>query len=111
MHRRITLATPEFLSQLDLSWLTSTLVLLHGLGKDFATDALSQLTTRAHVCEGRENNFRQLHTSWLTSLGLSAVVRGLDVSEPNLIPDGTPRKVISPIAYFMANCGEDLGSQ
>ena len=40
--------------------------------------------------------------------GLSAVVRGLDVPGRKLIPNRTPRKVISPIAYFMANSGLDL---
>jgi len=63
------------------------------------------------VREGRENNFHQSHTSWLTLPGLSAVVRGLDVPGRKLIPNRTPRKVISPISYFMANSGLDFHAQ
>lgn len=100
--RRSTLATYKFFSQLNLSWLTSILVPPRGPGKDLVADALSRPTTRAHGCERRENNFCQLHTSWLTSLGLSALVRGSDVSGCILIPNRLPRKAISPIAYFQA---------
>lgn len=59
----------------------------NGLGKDLVTDVLLQPTTRAHACEGRENNFWQLHTSWLTLLRLSAVVRGVEVPGRKLIPN------------------------
>ena len=60
------------------------------------------------MCEVRENNFCQLHTSWLTSLGLPAVVRGLDVTGRRVNLNRTLRKMISPIACFMANSGMDL---
>lgn len=60
------------------------------------------------MCEVRENNFCQLHTSWLTSLGLPAVVRGLDVTGRRLHLNRTLKKIFSPIAYFMANNGMDL---
>jgi len=41
----------------------------HGPRKDLAADALLPPTTRERRREARENNFRQLHTSWLTLLG------------------------------------------
>jgi hypothetical protein len=84
---RATLATYEFFSQLNLSWLTSITVPPNGLGKDLVTDVLSQPTTREHMCEGRENNFCQLHISWLALLRLSAVVRGIEVAGRKLIPN------------------------
>jgi len=65
-------------------------------------------TTRVHVCEGRENDFHQLHTSWLTLLWFFAVIRGLDVPGRKLIPNRTPRQQISPMAYFVANSVADL---
>ena len=71
-------------------------------------DALSPPTTRAHVCEMRENNFCQLHTSWLTSLGPSAVVRGLDLPGRVFRLNRTLKRIFSPIAYFMANSGMEL---
>lgn len=79
------------------------MVLLHGRGKDLVEGAVSLPMTRAHLSEGRENNFCQSHTSWLTSLGLSAVVRGIDVPGRKVIPE----QRISPIAYFMANTVAD----
>jgi len=106
--QRSTLATYEFFSQLNHSWLTSILVPSHGPRKDLVADALSRPTTGAHVYEERENNFCQLRTSWLTSLGLSAVVRGLDMPGCILSPNRMLRKMISPIAYFMPNSGIDL---
>jgi hypothetical protein len=39
------------------------------------------------MCEGRENNFCQLHISWLALLRLSAVVRGIEVAGRKLIPN------------------------
>lgn len=71
-------------------------------------DALSPATTRAPECKVREDNFCQLHTSWLTSLGLPAVVRGLDVTGCSFHLNRTPREIFSPIAYFMASSGMDL---
>jgi hypothetical protein len=71
------------------------------------TDVLSQPTTREHVCEGRENNFCQLHISWLALLRLSAVVRGIEVAGRKFIPNSHSEEKISPIAYFMAN--SDMG--
>ena len=79
-----------------------------GPGKDFAAGGLSQPTTQAHVCEGREETFCQSHDSWLTLLRLSALVRGSDVPWRELIPNRTPREKIPPIACFMANGSEDL---
>jgi hypothetical protein len=76
-----------FFNQLNLSWLASIKVPPDGLGKDLVVDVLSQPITRAHMCEGRENNFCQLHTSWLILLGLSAVIRGLNAHGRKLIPN------------------------
>ncbi len=101
--RRGTLATYEIFGQSNLSWLTSSMVPLHGPGKDLVAGALTLPMTRTHLSERRENNSCQSHTSWLTSLGLSAVVRGIDVPGRKGIPHRTPRKGISPIAYFIAN--------
>jgi hypothetical protein len=92
---------------LNLSWLTSITVPLNGLGKDLVTDVLSQPTNREHVCEGRENNFCQLHISWLALLRLSAEVRGIEGPGANSFQTHTPGKKIPPIAYFMAN--SDMG--
>jgi hypothetical protein len=39
------------------------------------------------VCEARENNFCQLHISWLALLRLSAVVPGIEVAGRKLIPN------------------------
>src|SRR5467141_4313934 len=110
MHRRGTLGSYKIFGQSNLSWLTSIMFPLHGPGKDLAAGAVSLPTTRVHLSEGRENNFCQSHTSWLTSLGLSAVVRGIDVPGRKVIPHRTPRKRISPIAYFMANSVADSRS-
>src|SRR5258707_7390093 len=106
--RRGTLATYEIFGQSNLSWLASSMVPLHGRGKDLVAGTASLPMARAHLSKGRENNFCQSHTSWLTSLGLSAAVRGIDVPRRKVIPHRTPRKRISPIAYFMANRGTDL---
>ncbi len=106
--RRGTLTGYKFFGQLNLSWLTSVLVHPHVPRKGFVANAHSPLTARTHVCEVGENNFCQLHTSWLTSLGLPAVVRGLDVTGRRVHLNRTLRKMISPIACFMANSGMDL---
>src|SRR5258708_9928520 len=92
MHRGSTLAICEFFSQLNLSWLTSILVPPPGPRKDLAAGGLSQATTQAHVCERRENNFCQSHTSWLTLLGLSAIIRGLRVPGCKVIPNPNAEK-------------------
>src|SRR5258708_35770988 len=42
------------------------MVPLHGRGKDLVAGTASLPTTRVHLSEGRENNFCQSHTSWLT---------------------------------------------
>jgi len=78
----------------------SILVPPNGLGKDLVTDVLSQPTTRAHACEVRENNFCQLHTSWLTLLGLSAVVGGIGVPGCKLIPNPHVEEKDSPNCIF-----------
>src|SRR6266568_5014634 len=67
--RRGTLATYEIFGQSNLSWLASSMVPLHGRGKDLVAGTASLPMARAHLSEGRENNFCQSHTSWLTSLG------------------------------------------
>jgi hypothetical protein len=108
LFRRAPLASYDFFGQLNLSWLTSILVSPHGLGKHLVTGVLTLLATRAHLSEGHGNNFCQLHIAWLTLLGLSAVVGGFNGPELKFIPDRTRRKVILPIACFMANYVADL---
>lgn len=66
---RSTPSTYEFFSQLNLSWLTSIFVARRGLRKNLTAGAFPQLTNRTYVRELRENNFRQLPSSWLTLLG------------------------------------------
>jgi len=48
--RQSTIAPCNFFSQSNLSWLSAILVPPRGPGKDLVTEALSQHTTRTHVC-------------------------------------------------------------